>query len=280
MPRGSRRLLGTLLALLAFGLVPPVGPAAAHGRSVGWVTVCAHSHRLPDDPLVHPQHAGAAHLHDFLGNTTTNASSTYGTLLNGGTNCALGKDRAAYWTPTLFHQGQAQTLSSVNFYYRSITHPYRGVRAFPRNLRVIAGDASATGPQDDDIVYWGCDDGGPSDSFDHPVDCQDGWVTAHINFPDCWDGVNADTPDHKAHMAYSVNRGDDHYVCPPSHPVQVPRLIFALEWPVHDGTQVTLSSGAHYTLHGDFINSWRQRKLRKLVARCIRGRVDCGKPGT
>jgi hypothetical protein len=269
-----------MVAAVCLLLLAPMAPAQAHGDSIGWVAVCALSHRRPDDPIVSPTQPGAAHLHDFSGNVTTNADSTYESLVTGGTNCAVRGDRAAYWTPTLYYEGQAQTFSSVNFYYRSITHPYRGIRPFPRDLRIIAGDSSSTGPQDDSVVYWGCDDGGPSESFDHPVDCGEGWVTAHINFPDCWNGVRRDSPNHKTHMTYSVERRDGHYRCPRSHPAQVPRLIFAMEWPVHDGTGVSLSSGPYYTLHGDFVNSWRQKSLARLVTRCMRGRVDCGKPGT
>jgi hypothetical protein len=84
-----------------------------------------------------------------------------------------------------------------------------------------------------------------------------------------------------SHMARSVDPDDnDRFTCPRSHPVPVPRLIFKLTWPVHDGTTIELSSGAPYTLHGDFINSWVQSKLSSLVRRCIRADRDCGRPGT
>ena len=37
--------------------------------------------------------------------------------------------------------------------------------------------------------------------------CAPGEVAeASIEFPDCWDGRRLDSPDHQAHMTYSVNR--------------------------------------------------------------------------
>jgi hypothetical protein len=38
-----------------------------------------------------------------------------------------------------------------------------------------------------------------------PKNCQPGdELWARIAFPQCWDGVNLDSPDHKSHMAYPI----------------------------------------------------------------------------
>jgi Domain of unknown function (DUF1996) len=259
-------------------------PTARADGSAGWVTVCTFDHRLQADPIVAPGEV-SAHLHDFFGNQSTDADSTYRSLLAARhTSCAIAKDKAAYWVPTLYVKTADGSLRAVepseaNFYYRVITRPRRKVQPFPRGLKMIAGDAHATAPQSTSIVYWGCDDGS-SDSQDHPPDCGSANVTAHINFPDCWDGVHIDSADHMGHMALSIDPDDDgRYQCPRRHPVPVPRLIFALRWPVNDGSNVELSSGAPYTMHGDFFNAWVQSMLRRLVRRCIRANRDCGKPG-
>jgi hypothetical protein len=223
------------------------------------------------------------HLHDFFANKTTDADSTHQTLLAGGTTCFMKADRAAYWIPTLILKASGTKVRprDANFYYRVITRPVSAVRAYPPGLKIIAGNHDATRPQPTSIVYWGCGDAGPTDDYNHPVDCGPGWVTAHINFPDCWDGVHLDSADHMSHMAYSIDPNDDGaYSCPKKHPVPVPRLIFALEWPIHDGTTIKLSSGPYYTLHGDYFNAWVQSRLRSLVVHCIRAGKDCGKPGT
>jgi hypothetical protein len=46
---------------------------------------CDFSHRNSDDPIVHPGNPGAAHSHDFFGNTSTDAFSTLESLRAAGT---------------------------------------------------------------------------------------------------------------------------------------------------------------------------------------------------
>jgi hypothetical protein len=46
---------------------------------------------------------GAAHLHEFFGNTSTNASSTYATMIAKATPCSVLGDTAGYWVPALFN---------------------------------------------------------------------------------------------------------------------------------------------------------------------------------
>ena len=47
---------------------------------VNFVENCRYSHQAPDDPIVFPGKPGASHQHTFVGNRTTNASSTFGSL--------------------------------------------------------------------------------------------------------------------------------------------------------------------------------------------------------
>ena len=35
--------------------------------------LCTPTHQLPDDPIVYPNQPGAAHMHQFIGNPSTNA---------------------------------------------------------------------------------------------------------------------------------------------------------------------------------------------------------------
>ena len=48
-----------------------------------------------------PGWTGMSHRHEFFGNTTTDADSTYESLSVGDTTCAQKLDRAAYWVPSL-----------------------------------------------------------------------------------------------------------------------------------------------------------------------------------
>lgn len=265
-------ILFALLGSLALAL--PAAPP-----TVGWTIDCKLSHEAMEDPIVFPGQPGASHLHDFFGNTTTDAFSTYESLVQGGTTCERADDTAAYWAPTLYFEGSpiGYRENEIDFYYRSRTYPLSDVQPFPAGLRVIAGSPHATGPQSTKAVDWDCADGGPDLDTNHPVDCGAGYVSADIKFPDCWDGVHLDSTDHKSHMAYATKGEDGRFRCPATHPVPVPTLKFSVDWNVHDGTRISLASGPYYTLHADFINSWQPGTLEALVAQCINPGVNCGK---
>ena len=72
----------------------PGGPQDAGSTGGGGLTtfriLCDSSHIAPDDPIVHPNMAGMSHLHQFLGNRTTNAASTTQSLLGQATTCSAG----------------------------------------------------------------------------------------------------------------------------------------------------------------------------------------------
>src|SRR6266508_3973475 len=51
------------------------GPEGGDGPATFRV-LCASSHVLADDPIVHPNMPGASHLHQFFGNATTDAASS------------------------------------------------------------------------------------------------------------------------------------------------------------------------------------------------------------
>ena len=50
---------------------------------------------------------GKSHDHTFVGNTSTDASSTLASLQAAGTTCQRPSDKAAYWMPTLIVDGAA-----------------------------------------------------------------------------------------------------------------------------------------------------------------------------
>src|SRR5262245_26804551 len=82
---------------------PPGDPTSQGGGGVTTFKVqCPASHRLPDDPIVFPGKPGASHLHQFIGNRTTDANSTADSLLAGGTTCDDQADTSAYWVPALY----------------------------------------------------------------------------------------------------------------------------------------------------------------------------------
>jgi Domain of unknown function (DUF1996) len=266
-----RWLLVAVLLGTAVQLAPT--PAGASDMTVGWINECSFSHRAKDDPIVYPDHPGASHSHDFYGNRSTDAFSTYQTLLHGTTTCSALADTAAYWVPTLYFHGEPQMPRNVKFYYRNIIDPPSDVRPFPRGFQIIEGNSHATGPQDVRSIWWQCDHGVHTVM---PQNCDRGQhVVYHVEFPECWDG-RLDPADHMSHMAPSVDRDSGRDTCPRDHPYPLPRLILRLEWHLRNGAGITLASGMPYTLHADFFNSWDQDRLRHLVEHCINEAIDCG----
>lgn len=62
---------------------------------------CTYSHTLADDPIVYPGKVGGM-VHEFFGNTSTNANSTYDSQSNNRiTTCDSKSDISAYWVPQL-----------------------------------------------------------------------------------------------------------------------------------------------------------------------------------
>jgi hypothetical protein len=247
-------------------------------RGVNFVENCRFSHRAPDDPIVFPGQAGASHDHTFVGNRTTSASSTYDSLRAGATSCRRPADTAAYWVPTLYRNGNAVLPDGATIYYRRGT--LAEVQAFPDNFRMIAGDATATSPQDRRVTYWNCGIAGgvmPSSTVPACPSARGSFLRLHIRFPSCWNGTSLDSADHKSHVAYSTRAR-----CPSTHPVALPaiELIYrfrALGSPSLGVTTFSLASGGQFSAHGDFLNSWRPQALERLVDGCLNALVHCGR---
>ena len=257
------------------GTTPAVAPArhtGPQGRVGQIVTECGYSHSAPDDPIVHPGRPGYSHRHDFFGNTSTDAHSTLGSLHGGDTTCQKRMDRAAYWAPSLLDHGEPVTPTRSVAYYRPApdVDPTL-VRNYPPDLRVVAGDMTATEPQDTDLVGWAC--GGSSLHLADPPTCPaSAPLTGVITFPDCWDGQRTDSDDHMSHMANSTEGR-----CPETHPVHVPQLTFAITYPIWGGGHdLTLASGSTRSLHSDFVNAWDSEALGREIELCIHREVVCG----
>jgi uncharacterized protein DUF1996 len=271
---------GTQSSVRSFERVPranaPAGrvaPDLMRLRGVNFVSGCGFSHRNNDDPIVFPDKPGLSHDHTFLGNSTTNAFSTLDTLEGGTSSCRRPGDTAAYWVPTLAtSNGQAILPRAATVYYRRRT--LEPVTAFPQGFKLIAGNSKATSAQRLRITSWNC---GPIAEIRPQVTipaCPDAGrqgLALHVQFPDCWDGVDLDSADHQSHMAYSV-RG----VCPAGHAVAVPAVQVNVRYPSAGGAGLTLASGGQFSGHADFFNAWNQVALERLVNGCLNALRHCG----
>jgi hypothetical protein len=207
---------------------------------------------------MHSGHPGASHSHDFFGNRSTNASSTYKKLLAAGTTCSRNADKAAYWMPTVKWNGKTINSDRAVFYYRAGGKDYKKVKAFPAGLRVVTPEGKE--------VSWRC--GHRTTRRGPPRRCTSGNLGVRIIFPDCSNGKQ-DSQNHRAHMAYSKEINGKTR-CPSSHPISVPVLTMNVTFtlPTTRGP-VSISSGSPSTMHADFFNAWRQTPLKFLVSHCI-----------
>jgi hypothetical protein len=272
-------LVAALLGSLAFaGDGTASSVTRADLRGVNFVENCRFSHAAPDDPIVFPGQAGASHHHTFVGNRSTDASSTYDSLRAAPTSCERAADTAAYWAPTLYAGATPVAPEGATIYYRRMT--LAEVVPFPDNFRMIAGDAAATTPQGRRVTYWNCGVTAgvpPSDTIPACPSGRRSFLRLHIRFPSCWDGLALDSADHRSHMAYAVRAS-----CPSTHPISVPAIELIYRYRTLSrtvGTQqpLALASGGQVSAHGDFFNAWRPRALERLVDDCLNALVHCGR---
>jgi len=198
---------------------------------------------------VFPNQPGASHLHDYFGNRTADAFSTYDSLIGQATSCQNDADTAGYWAPAVFLNGFKVDPKNLKAYY------YERVAAsapFPPGLGIVAGDSKALGPQSTNRVYFGCGSGSGLSKVSYLPNCEGtgGELTVHVLFPYCLNPVtNA--------VAYPP--------CPPGYTTDLPQLGERIIYPIKDARGVTLASGPGYTFHADFYNSWDQEALTRLL---------------
>jgi hypothetical protein len=279
-PRSRHLASIAVLALLAALLPSRAGANSPAGQF--WVR-CPFSHAAMDDPIVFPGQPGASHMHDFFGNETTNAYSTEASMLAGATNCRVPSDTAGYWSPTASLRGVTIKPKVMRIYYLGVKDV--AVETIPQGLKVVGGNKDALSAADNPHVFWYC---GATVSvktpkMDAPYDCGpwaqyrfvDG-VVGVVDLPNCWDGVGLEPSNVVYPIGGTCPPGFDHVLARVSE-----RIHFGVMNPLNsDGTVgLTLSSGAYYTLHADFWNTWQQPRLDQLVADCLVAHVGCGLVG-
>ncbi len=230
---------------------------------------CHHSHFSYDDPLVFPGQPGAAHLHQFFGNTGVDAFSTSASLADSNGNCTGGAaNKSGYWAPAVMDMTKKapRVADEVIFYYKQGYNGATNFQVYPEGLAMISYDG-----------YWQCRHGStPGKLAELPVNCPGDRISLHIKFPQCWDGVNLYLPD-QSHMAPARNG------CPASHPVALPLITLNLRYLLKDDDDISswrlssdhADSAPGSTLHADWMNGWDKEINRLFVENCLNKSIDC-----
>jgi len=255
-------------------------------------TVCEFSHMAFDDPIVFPGQPGRSHLHAFFGNTGVGANSTAASIANTGNSTCRGGtiNRSGYWVPAMIDtlDGTPVRPDSMIIYYKT---GYNGlapasIQALPAGLRMIAGDSSnkAPYPQWTSPMRFACIDpvtGTGPQTQNVPTTCAVGNIVwSSVVFPQCWDGVNLDSPDHKSHMAYPSGGA-----CPATHPVPVPEITTNVVYTVKDAAaparwrlasdSYDASVPAGYSSHADWFHGWKPEIMDTFIRNCDQPAKDC-----
>ncbi|MFJ9898217.1 DUF1996 domain-containing protein [Streptomyces sp. NPDC091280] len=271
--------------------LPALGPDAATGTYREDCGRNLDAHRNADNLLVSPGVTGSAHhVHDYVGNVSTNALSSNADLAAAGTTCA-GGDRSTYYWPVLRrldrmgsdahavgggvdgNMGRILTPSKVVIEYRG--NPVSKVVAMPRFLRLATGDAVALYSDGSDIrAQWGCS-GYPDRFTTRYTLCPGGsGPTRTLDFPSCWDGLSTDSPDHRTHVVFPADDG----LCPHAT-FAIPQLRVTITYSLPSGVPYAVDSFPEEkrdprTDHGMFIDVMTDRQMSVLVD-CLNSGRHC-----
>jgi hypothetical protein len=231
---------------------------------------------------------GAQHTHDYVGNDSTDNTSTDESLAAAGTTCANQADKSVYFWPVLRSIAEGSDQSGQDGNIGTILRPtratlqFRGnpqsrVAAMPRFLRVITGNAkSFTQNGTNAKASWSCTGFTNRQSPDKYTLCPRGsQVVRTLDFPSCWDGQNLDSANHRTHIVFpDATTGQ----CAQGTQA-VPQLRMVLTFRAPSGPNFALDSfpaEVHkpITDHGDFENVMSDRLMSRVV-NCINSGRRC-----
>ncbi|MEL6894270.1 MAG: DUF1996 domain-containing protein [Actinomycetota bacterium] len=278
--RRAASLIASLIAVTSCGGSNSDGADASTdgAEQTQFVVRCELSHVSFDDPIVMPWQPGASHQHQFFGNRAVDSNPGYGRVAGADTSCDDPLDTASYWSPTLLDDtGRRVDAVGLTSYYRvgAGVDP-ADVVAFPPGFTAVAGPTPPAGPEAG-TIRWSCGTGwvdiDEGAGVESPPQCADDdllrlWVT----FPDCWDGLREGSFGSGAHVRFANEATDG---CPESHPVPIPQLTMAIDFPAVSPDGLSLSSGGLGTVHADFWNTWNQDRLEREVDVCLRRAARC-----
>eukprot|EP00466_Bigelowiella_natans_P020013 jgi/Bigna1/86113/estExt_fgenesh1_pg.C_80105 len=225
---------------------------------------CSTTAFVRTDPIVNPNGLGP-HVHTFFGSNQVAPSTTWADLRNATrTSCEWVENKSLYWAPSVYRVVNGQYILHRDFTHTAYYNWETGVtRSFPNGFRMIAGGDPAIYPTKQEIMGAGCGTGLLPTQV-----CSELEIT--LIMPECWDGVNLDSPDHRSHVAYPTNNEipeNGMGTCPASHPVPIPRIRIFYRLNNYPGGQHVFSDGTQY-IHADYFFGWDQYQLQSIMDQC------------
>ncbi|MBB5959276.1 hypothetical protein FHS29_005896 [Saccharothrix tamanrassetensis] len=300
------RLLPLLLVVLLAGCdaderfvaidevpVPADAVAVGEGASTGTFTVdCGRNetrHLNADNMVIAPgKPFGAHHTHEYVGNVSTDHTSTDQSLAAAPTTCA-GGDLSTYYWPVLrltdrgghdahapgggAHGNTGEVLAPATVAVSFTGSPVGKVVPMPRFLRMITGDPAAL-TSGSGTAKWSCTGYEDRHTDRYPM-CGDGRrVLRTYDFPSCWDGRNTDSASHRAHTAFPAANG----ACPQGT-FPIPRLRVRVAYDVPSGRPFALDSFPEQnrdprTDHAMFVNVMPDALMARIAA-CLNQGGTC-----
>jgi hypothetical protein len=267
--------------------VQPADPVPLPGSSTGSYTWdCGHDengHLNTANVVVTPGIPGPPHhLHEYVGNLSTDMSSTDASLAAAATSCANG-DRSTYFWPVLrtvadpehdrHEHGDVRIPASVTLTFTG--NPAAQVLPMPRLMRAVTGDAyGATRHSPHVRPAWTCSGSLDRRTTRYPRCPAGDRVLRIFDFPSCWDGRRTDSPDHRAHLVFPGPDG----ACPRAT-FPVPRLRLTLGYDLPPGIRYEIDTfpeqqGNPMTDHSLLINLMPDTVMAEVV-HCLNSGLPC-----
>ncbi|WP_039938284.1 DUF1996 domain-containing protein [Streptomyces himastatinicus] len=236
---------------------------------------------------------GAHHMHDYVGNQKNDAFATDQVLATATTSCTNGDRSTHYWPVLRLRDGKNEkdagapgggTEGNIGTILQptSVQLTFRGsavgkVTAMPKFLRIITGDAKAfTNGTANANASWSCTGFENRQLKDKYPLCPKGSnVVRTFKFQSCWDGRNADSANHRTHVAFAGANG----ACGKGFKA-IPALTQRITYKIAPNKVFAVDSFPEQlhkpvTDHGDFINVM-SNSLMKQAVKCINSGRKCG----
>lgn|SRR5574343_20389 len=230
------------------------------------------------DPLVSPGNPMSAHVHVGFGNNSITENSNLDDLVNIGASSCVGGTavRSAGWVPAMINMDTktiVPPLRNLLYYFSGYgDKAFNNINPIPNGLKFLVGDANnSTEIQSiftKKFAAYSCLNATTQNprviSYSSIPICNGGeLLRITLPFPNCWDGVRLDAPNHKDHIAFFKANWYTFNECPATHPVRLMQVSFNIDYKVPVGETTSnwwLSSddmetgNRGYSLHGDWVH--------------------------